>query len=634
MCSNQQNFSSDVDELSTLISDYRIKSFPAKLIVRGIHQFEYEEVMDDSLGKDIDIFDYVGKEHKKFVIRLINFDSANGFEKRKNLVASPSSFDKVMIYLMSQAHSSGDFDIILDGMNNKNKNEKRVRCYYGKKYVDRTNQSKEDGNSFRDDAITNLRQYNRPDGKKLCRRSKSKRPDKSDKKCNVFFILGFDIVLFYIKCGYGNCTHEGHSSLCSSHHKNVSSKMLNETQKTVIDLCNRAKTSGSTGVDLVNVENQNKFTRHQVHYMKKLVKQVKGLAGAENVSDTDSLMMYFESLHMCRYVILYNEGSSIIEGADGRLMCQEVVDKDEQKFEDQAIEVYNEEEKNDVYSFCVKQCNAVNADPSSKMVIGTAWTHKHLRRIAKAYGDVIFVDATEGTNDEERPLLTLSVRNSLMKQVVVLRAVLPNNQRWVYRWFFEYVIPSLIGKTFCREVKLVLTDGDWNEMACVDDSFNSCFLKATRGRCGWHVVDRGWARHLDGVVSCRKAADRSELSKIKRTIQCWLYSWMKSSVLTEEEYTLSKCLFFAYVDSSIVTKVVGTKGSKAISEFVRNYVICHESSFAFYRRSNIRHFEIYTNTPMKVQTMDSNIVPCQHFLAILYYNHMRFLLFKMGRNKF
>eukprot|EP00957_Ditylum_brightwellii_P063727 4836069-Ditylum_brightwellii.AAC.1 len=42
------------------------------------------------------------------------------------------------------------------------------------------------------------------------------------------------------------------------------------------------------------------------------------------------------------------------------------------------------------------------------MVIGTAWTHKHLRRIAKTFVDVLFVDATEGTNDEERPLLTLS----------------------------------------------------------------------------------------------------------------------------------------------------------------------------------------------------------------------------------
>eukprot|EP00957_Ditylum_brightwellii_P019300 1456084-Ditylum_brightwellii.AAC.1 len=62
-----------------------------------------------------------------------------------------------------------------------------------------------------------------------------------------------------------------------------------------------------------------------------------------------------------------------------------------------------------------------------------AWTHKHLRRIAKAYGNAIFVDATEGTNEEDRPLITLSVRNSVMKQVVVLQAVLPNNQQWIYR---------------------------------------------------------------------------------------------------------------------------------------------------------------------------------------------------------
>eukprot|EP00957_Ditylum_brightwellii_P080404 6115728-Ditylum_brightwellii.AAC.1 len=42
------------------------------------------------------------------------------------------------------------------------------------------------------------------------------------------------------------------------------------------------------------------------------------------------------------------------------------------------------------------------------MVIGTSWTHKHIRCIARAFGDILFVDATEGTNDEERPLLTVS----------------------------------------------------------------------------------------------------------------------------------------------------------------------------------------------------------------------------------
>eukprot|EP00957_Ditylum_brightwellii_P005064 384993-Ditylum_brightwellii.AAC.1 len=118
------------------------------------------------------------------------------------------------------------------------------------------------------------------------------------------------------------------------------------------------------------------------------------------------------------------------------------------------------------------------------MAIGTAWTHKHLRRIAKAYGDVSFVDATEGANDEERQLLTLLGRNFFIKQVVVLQAVLSSDQRWVYRWDFEYVVPLLLGKTLCREVKVVLTDGDWNEMASVDDSFKSFFIKIMRGRCG------------------------------------------------------------------------------------------------------------------------------------------------------
>eukprot|EP00957_Ditylum_brightwellii_P100611 7669294-Ditylum_brightwellii.AAC.1 len=64
----------------------------------------------------------------------------------------------------------------------------------------------------------------------------------------------------------------------------------------------------------------------------------------------------------------------------------------------------------------MKQRNAIGADPSTKTVLGTAWMYKHLRHIAQAFGDVLFFDATEGINDKERPLLTVSVRTSLMKQ--------------------------------------------------------------------------------------------------------------------------------------------------------------------------------------------------------------------------
>eukprot|EP00957_Ditylum_brightwellii_P025853 1956003-Ditylum_brightwellii.AAC.1 len=75
------------------------------------------------------------------------------------------------------------------------------------------------------------------------------------------------------------------------------------------------KTSGSTGVDLFNVENRHKFTRHQVNYMKK-------------------------------YIILFNEGKSITECADGKLICQEVVDKADEEVDSHEINVYSEEESN------------------------------------------------------------------------------------------------------------------------------------------------------------------------------------------------------------------------------------------------------------------------------------------------
>eukprot|EP00957_Ditylum_brightwellii_P030860 2338499-Ditylum_brightwellii.AAC.1 len=42
----------------------------------------------------------------------------------------------------------------------------------------------------------------------------------------------------------------GHGRSSSSVNSNVSSKMFNETQKTLIELCKKAKTPGSTDVDL------------------------------------------------------------------------------------------------------------------------------------------------------------------------------------------------------------------------------------------------------------------------------------------------------------------------------------------------------------------------------------------------
>jgi hypothetical protein len=43
----------------------------------------------------------------------------------------------------------------------------------------------------------------------------------------------------------------------------------------------------------------------------------------------------------------------------------------------------------------------------------------------------------------------------------------------------------------CRQVKLVITDGDSQECEQMDAAIDMVFTGAKRRQCGWHIVDRG-----------------------------------------------------------------------------------------------------------------------------------------------
>ena len=97
------NFISDVDRLSSVIEGYKSQTFQAELKIMGIYQHESEHLVDVSCEKELDIFHYVGKGHKKSIIRLVKFDSSFGFERRKSVVNSPWEFDNLMLHLMTQS---------------------------------------------------------------------------------------------------------------------------------------------------------------------------------------------------------------------------------------------------------------------------------------------------------------------------------------------------------------------------------------------------------------------------------------------------------------------------------------------------------------------------------------------------
>ena len=107
---------------------------------------------------------------------------------------------------------------------------------------------------------------------------------------------------------------------------------------------------------------------------------------------------------------------------------------------------------------------------------------------------------THETNNESRPLATLSVKDLNGNVTVVVRCIVPNERSWFFRWWlFQEAIPVLLGEQSLHSVKLIITDGDSQEMPQVDFAISTYFVNAVRTQCGWHLVDQGCRRNCKGL---------------------------------------------------------------------------------------------------------------------------------------
>jgi hypothetical protein len=132
----------------------------------------------------------------------------------------------------------------------------------------------------------------------------------------------------------------------------------------------------------------------------------------------------------------------------------------------------------------------------------------------------------------------------------VLRAFLPNERAWVFRWIFQTVLPRLLGRTYMLRVnKVIITDGDANETAQLDNAIEKHFPSVCRVRgCGWYIVDRGWKRVCPSYRAVRRGPNRKTFKVVRNVLKAWIYTWMKADVEKEEKYKISKALMLAYLE--------------------------------------------------------------------------------------
>jgi hypothetical protein len=73
--------------------------------------------------------------------------------------------------------------------------------------------------------------------------------------------------------------------------------------------------------------------------------------------------------------------------------------------------------------------------------------------------DPLSVDTTFSTNKDKRPLLIESGKDNNRRNFSVFLCFLPSEQRWVFKFSFGHVIPSLLVKKLLEEFnKSILTE--------------------------------------------------------------------------------------------------------------------------------------------------------------------------------
>jgi MULE transposase domain len=103
------------------------------------------------------------------------------------------------------------------------------------------------------------------------------------------------------------------------------------------------------------------------------------------------------------------------------------------------------------------------------------------------------VDATCHTNNEKRHLLTFTLKSVSAKSFVFLKVYLPDQK--AFHWVFQVAVPKLLGKKTSKQVRYAMTDGDSHKLLELDKALKKYFGNATCGRCGWHIINKGWKQH-------------------------------------------------------------------------------------------------------------------------------------------
>jgi hypothetical protein len=107
----------------------------------------------------------------------------------------------------------------------------------------------------------------------------------------------------------------------------------------------------------------------------------------------------------------------------------------------------------------------LNISDTQEMMLGIAYDMLFELQQLYLFHVFMHIDATADSNKEGHCLLvTLSSKDLYRNIFLILWYFMPSEQSWAYKWLFQTVLPSLLGKEVLNKISIIVTNGDSQEM--------------------------------------------------------------------------------------------------------------------------------------------------------------------------
>ena len=351
------------------------------------------------------------------------------------------------------------------------------------------------------------------------KRTVTGRPMPGEVTCKVNMILEHDHQTFFLRCGVGHGIHVNHAQM-DADEITMPSRFINESMMDYQKELAIANIGAGKTAAALDTRFGIRLTRRQVAYHQSFATLASSLADATDIGE-----MFASSSDMDIFIsILRKKGASFCalyhrnkEASEAELPKLKKAKIGEHPEEDETKEMLFTETGNtfddgvetvceivrqpgllgdDMMKYARESRISVNADSAQDVLLAIVWVLPQGKQLFRAYpAEVMFIDGTHKTNKENRPLITMGIKDCRGKMQIILRAFVPNERAWLFCWLFQVATPSLLGHVACESVQLQITDGDSQEMSQLDQAMKTVLKSSLRRRCGWHIVEKGWDRN-------------------------------------------------------------------------------------------------------------------------------------------